>query len=50
MMDDMMMISRIQIALTCYSLVLTLGFWFLEIKLSRISMFKTCKDVLKMLH
>jgi len=37
------------LALTFYSLVLTLGFWFLEIKLSRISRFKTRKDVLKVL-
>jgi len=27
-----------------------LGFWFLEIKLSRISRLKTCKDVLKVLY
>jgi len=47
----MVMISRIQIAVVgSYHLLsgLTLGFWFLEIKFSRISRFiKTCRDVLR---
>jgi len=40
------MISRIQIAVVgSYHL----PFWFLEIKISRISRFKICKDVLEVL-
>jgi len=43
--------KKLLLVLTFYSQVLALGFWYLlEMKLSRTSRLKACKDVTKMLY